>query len=427
MSAPAIDLKRVERDLEALAQFSATPGKGVTRLSLSPEAQAAKRYLLEEARKAGAAITALPYGNLRARLGADVPGPSVMVGSHIDSVVHGGRYDGAVGVVLGLEVLRVLSHHRVPLSQPVDLLIFEAEEGSRFGPVLLGSKSLIGTFSQHDLREVKDERGISYYEAAATALMDLSATMDVPSSDRPLAPGDVAAMLEVHVEQGGRLESCGAQIGIVTGITGVLQRRIHVRGTANHAGTTPMDGRRDALAAASEMILAVETTAREYGDELVATVGRIVCEPNIPNVIPGSVSFTLDIRSPSSTVMELVAERLENRMAEIAQQRGVAAEIVPVSTAPPVRLSPRLVKLAKEKVDARGLQAVEMWSGAVHDALVMTEITDVAMLFIPSRDGLSHCPEEYSELEDIGAAGSVLLDMVLSLAAEKQQKEVSNS
>ncbi|MCL5046905.1 MAG: Zn-dependent hydrolase [Actinobacteria bacterium] len=404
-------LERLERDLNRLAQFNSTPGAGMTRLTFSEEDRAAREYLMEEMRSAGLAVTVTPHGNIRGRLrGADDRLPAVMIGSHIDSVPHGGRFDGNVGVVGALEVLRVLVEEGVRPLHPVEMAIFAEEEGSRFGTVLAGSRAMIGALGESDLRNLRDNSGIDYLEAMRQAGIK-------PEGDGAalVRPGDLRAMLELHIEQSVVLEEKGLTVGIVENIAGIRQMVVDFCGVPNHAGATPMGLRKDALAAAAEAVLAIEQLAAGYR-QAVGTVGRVICYPGAANVIPGRAEFTVDIRHPDQDVLDAIWSDAKANIRRITNERGLECTIRDTSYAPPIRIAPKVVQVLEDVAVLRGLRYCRMNSGAVHDACNIAKVAPVGMVFVPSIGGRSHCAEEATALEDIKQGVDLCLGAVLKLA-----------
>jgi allantoate deiminase len=406
-----IKVKRIEKDIENINAFTHTPGQGITRFTFSEEYMKAREYVVEELHRMEAKVSTGPGGNLRGRLqGEDAHRPSVMTGSHIDSVFQGGRFDGVAGVVCALEVGRVLSEERRGHRHPIDLVVFAEEEGSRFGSIMIGSRAWIGKLGEEDLSRIKDREGISYLQAMESSGLKID--------DRKLLkPGDVKAMIELHIEQSVVLDSGGFQIGVVEGINGIKQFLVSLRGVANHAGATPMALRHDALQGAARIMSAVEHVAsRELGGNTVATVGFVHCEPGQANVIPGKVEFTVDIRDLDPKRLDQAAARITEEIRKTCTERGLTFEITPRSETPPVALSRDIVTVIEEAAAARKTRYLKMPSGALHDSSILPEITEVGMIFVPSKEGRSHCPEEFTEIDDLAAGAEILLDSVTKLA-----------
>jgi hydantoinase/carbamoylase family amidase len=334
-----------------------------------------------------------------------------MTGSHIDSVLHGGRFDGVAGVVTALEAARVLAEEKLPHRHPVDVVVFAEEEGARFGSVMIGSRAWVGKLAPEDLHRLRDKDGVSYATAMANAGL-------APEDTTLLKPGMVKAMIELHIEQSLVLESKGISIGVVEGINGIKQFVVTLTGVSNHAGATPMGLRQDALQGAVRVIAAVEEIAvGEMGGNIVATVGMLTCEPGQANVIPGRVHFTIDIRDLDSERIDQAARRIMSVIQGTCQARGLAFDIQPRSDTPPVRLSEEVAQLIEATAREKGIKTLRMPSGALHDSSILPEVTEVGMIFVPSKAGRSHCPEEETDLGDIRTGAELLLSAVAKLAS----------
>ena len=357
-----------------------------------------------------ATVSICPGGNLRGRFsGSDENAPAVMMGSHLDSVVNGGQFDGVVGVVTALEAARSMVEDGIVHRLPVDVVIFPEEEGSRFGRGLLGSSIWTGRLDADRINSIADANGVTYLEAMAQAGLNVN-------DDRLLTPPALAAMLEVHIEQGAVLEKNGHRIGVVEAIAGIQQLNITIKGTADHAGTTPMEGRLDPLQAAARIIIAIDEIARNSGPRTVATVGRITCEPAQVNVIPGLVRFSVDVRDSDKKLLDSAVEKIHRTVQTTCNERQLGVEFVRLSEAEPVVLSDGIVDLLEKKSRENDIAPFRMISGAGHDTALVADLTKAGMIFVPSRDGLSHCPQEFSRIEDIALACEVLLAAVVELA-----------
>ena len=406
-----VQIGRIKKDIDVIAGFTATPGKGVTRLTFSQEYEKAQSYIVEELRKIGAKVSIAVAGNARGRLeGSDKGKPAVMLGSHIDSVYRGGRFDGVVGVVSALEAARVIVEENIAHRHPIDVVFFPEEEGSRFRSILVGSRAWAGKLSLDELSQIKDEQGINYLQA-----MDQMKV--TPEDENILIPEQVKAMLELHIEQSLVLESKGFTIGVVEAIAGIRQFLVTLNGVSNHAGATPMSLRFDALQGAAEIISAVEDIAiHRARKSTVATVGFLKCEPGQANVIPGRVQFTLDIRDRDSKSLEATVEKITRFIANTCRDRGLTYNLEPRSDTPPIILSKKMVHLIERVARKRKLRTLSMISGALHDSSIIAELTDVGMIFIPSKGGRSHCPEEFTDIGDIELGANILLEAAIELA-----------
>ncbi|WP_158280374.1 Zn-dependent hydrolase [Sediminicurvatus halobius] len=407
-----MNVDRVRGHIERIAGFTASPGEGATRMSYSPEYRAACEYVMAHAAGLGAEARLDAIGSVRLRLpSSDAAAPAVLVGSHLDSVPHGGDLDGVLGVVLGLEVMEVLVREGVRPARPLEVIAFVEEEGATFRCPLAGSQLLTGALPAEATGELRDESGRSLAEAARAFACDPARLAD----DR-LRPESVRAMLEVHIEQGRVLESAGVPVGIVECIAGSENHRLRLEGRADHAGTTPMPLRRDALAAAAEVVLAAERLAGEPArPDTVATVGRLLCRPNAANVVPGAVELSLDVRDVHAERLDDAVATLAAAIEAIAERRGLRHQRERTARSEPVACAPVLVELLEETARHLGISHRRLASGALHDAAILTRITEAAMLFVPSVDGASHVPEERTEDADIEQGAEVLLGAVRTL------------
>jgi allantoate deiminase len=404
--APALSGEAIVARLRSLAKHTDVPGE-MTRVSLSPSHRAAADEVLALFRGAGLATEVDPLGTVVGRLGSGRnDAKTLLIGSHIDTVPNGGIYDGPLGVMAGLAVVEQLRREGRDLPFDLEILAFSDEEGVRFPSPFSSSRAVAGTFDEKLLQE-KDKDGITRAEALQTFGCDPSRWREVARD-----PERLLGYLELHIEQGPVLEAHGEALGVVSAIVGLSRGRITVTGKAGHAGTTPMHLRRDALAAAAEIVLAIETLGRET-DELVATVGQLAVLPNAGNVIPGEARLSYDIRSPRDPVRVRALALAMGRAREIGEERGCAVEIEMTSATPAAACDPGLMAALKAAI---GADARELVSGAGHDAMVFRNVCPQAMLFVRSRDGLSHHPEEFTSAEDIGRAAEALYKAVIALA-----------
>ena len=406
-----VEYQRIVEDIEKINSFNATPGKGITRITFSEEYQAARAWLSAEMEDLGMAVRTDGFGNLFGRLeGRQSSLPTIMAGSHLDTVANGGRFDGVVGVVAALETARCLVDEGRTLLHPYTVVVFAEEEGYRFGQVMAGSMAFAGMLSADELYSLRDRNSVSYAQAMDAAGL-------CRSGERLFAPADVKCMLEAHIEQGGVLESKGFALGVVEAIAGIHQFVVLLQGQSNHAGPTPMSMRADALCAAAEIITAVEKAGQTAGsDKTVCTVGRIVCKPNVSNIIPGSCEVVVDIRDPDSAVLGAMVDHVVKSCLAVANRRGVGIEIAPKTPVEPVQLSGRIGTMMAGAATKYGIPHMRMTSGALHDASVLAGSTETAMLFVPSRGGRSHVPEEYTSYEEIFQGVKVFADVIAALA-----------
>jgi allantoate deiminase len=395
-----LETDRIRRDIETIAGFTQTPGGGATRPTFSREWAAARDYVIAQA--AGCNVRIDAAGNVHARpCGLAWDRPAWLCGSHLDTVPGGGDYDGVTGVVVGLELLRSAADEGVA-DAPVELIIFAEEEGTTFGLGMLGSRAWVGELAAQDLAALRNAAGQTYLEAGAPLGVDPNR---LPHDQ--LKPRQYHGFIEVHIEQGPGMWRRDERLAVVGAIAGRKQYRIIVNGEANHAGATSMQDRRDALAAAAEIMTALEQIVS--GDAVV-TVGRIINHPNAVNVISERVEFTVDLRAGNDAALHQCNEDLQDCVAEICDRRqtGSQIELTELIAACPMDklLCERLVRAAAP--DAPPMTV----SGALHDAAVIARYMPTAMLFVPSRNGISHNPAEFSRVEDIAAAARIVERLV---------------
>lgn len=410
-SARKISADRVNRRLGRLAQFGRTPEGGITRFAFSPEEKAATDTVAAWMAEAGLEVRRDAAGNLFGRLAGKRPGPAVLTGSHLDSVPNGGNFDGPLGVLGALEAVQAMHEQGAVPELPIEVVSFMGEEGSRYTWGLMGSSFFTGTFPYDRLFDLKDRQGIPLAEA----MRQYGA--NPPAVRSALAErGDYAAYVEMHIEQSGVLESRGLPVGIVTGIAGMRQLRAVIRGRAEHAGACPMDLRRDPMPAAAELILAAERAARESDPATRATVGFVQARPGAANVIPAEVELTFDIRDLDGERRDACVERVRTALREICGRRGLEGDLVLEHTSTPVHCDPNLIRTMVEAAASLGREPFQLPSGAVHDGANVASLCPVGMIFVRSRDGLSHCPAEYTSPEDVAAGTELLAETLWRLA-----------
>jgi len=396
-SSAATSMKR----LDVLGGISDEPGR-LTREFAGEAMRRARSEVEGWMREAGMAVRHDNVGNLHGRYEAVAAGaPTLVLGSHLDSVRDAGKYDGPLGIVVAIAAVERLQDAGRRLPFAIEVIAFADEEGLRFSSTYLGSRAVAGSFDRAILDRT-DATGITMTEAIKAFGGDPSRV----GADRWNA-GTLLGYVEVHIEQGPVLEGLGLPVGVVTAIAGQARYLVTFTGQAGHAGTVPMHGRRDALAAAAEFVLAVEADSGAH-EGLVATVGQVAVHPGASNVIPGAVELSLDVRHPDETVRGRHTRRILERADEIAARRGIKASIQLQGENPSVPCAPRLVSLLAKAVEAEGLEVVRLASGAGHDAVPMSTLTDVAMLFVRCKGGISHNPAESVTTEDVSVAIDVL-------------------
>lgn len=423
-----IDPERLARHIEQLSEIGRTPQGGVTRLAFTREDMAGRNLLRAWMQEAGLEIHRDAVGNLIGSLaGRDATAPTLACGSHIDSVINAGKYDGIVGMMAAVECARVL-HETGGLNSPLAIINFVMEESSRFSAGYgFGSRVMAGfPISKQELfardrskvlqaRAIQELKGWETGSRIATERTALRATQDDIDASR-FDWSRVRAYLELHIEQGPVLEHAQKQIGIVTAVAAPTRLQLTLTGEQNHSGTTPMNLRHDALAAAAEIILAVERIAQAYTPRhVVGTVGVITSEPNVMNVIPGRVELRVDIRSADLDAKRECVSAMQAAMREITAQRGITLDIQTLTDETPVTFSESVVGAITRVCDAQNLNVMTMPSGAGHDAAHIARVAPAGMVFIPSRGGISHDPHEFSSPEEILLGTRVLLGALLEL------------
>ena len=403
----SINNSRINRTLQELGQLGDSP-EGMDRVAYSSEDIAGRDYTIKLMREAGLETRIDTAGNMIGRrVGSDDSLPAIALGSHTDTVPKGGKYDGALGVMGAIEVIRTLEDQGHRTRHPLEVINFTNEEGTRFHRWLVGSRSMSGLLEQEDLDAVDDD-GLPFGPCLADIGGDISRIGEAVRS-----PGELAAYFELHIEQGPYLHRSGTPIGVVTGITGRAVFEVEIEGKANHAGTTPMSTRRDALVSASKLVLAIQKMAAEQEICRVSTVGSIKAVPNAVNVIPGSASIGLEFRD---TDMEALAAA-EQELRRITD-RASTDDVVDIGVhrhrfTTSVPITPEMQSLVAEAAENCGFEWESLPSGAGHDAQAVANIAPVAMVFVPSVDGISHSREEYSTPQDCANGAQVLLELLL--------------
>jgi len=408
---PSPHRNRLEKDIEKLSEYVDPDFDGWTRSSFTGLYREAREWLGGRMEDAGLVTRMDAAANLIGRLEGTEPGlPPLMIGSHTDTVRNGGRFDGIIGVLAGVEIVRLIREHRLRLRHPLELVDFTAEEPTVFGISTVGSKAMAGNLTDEMLRRV-DLRGRSL----AAALTEAGGSPGNIFSARR-QPGEIAAYLELHIEQGPLLEREGMNTGLVIGIVGIDRFILQVEGSPDHAGTTPMGRRRDALAGASELVLQLEETASQFaGKDLVATVGRMEITPNASNVVAGRVVLDAEIRSADAAQAGRAAENFLKEAEVICRRRGLGLSAEQISHTDPVLVPEAIFSAVREACERSGGRWREIVSGAGHDANQVATFAPAGMIFLPSTGGRSHCPEEYTPMEEILRGTMVLLDSILIL------------
>ena len=400
-----VNAQRLQERIDRLARIGGSP-QGVTRLAFTEDDLRGREYVTRLMQEAGLEVGIDDAGNLSGRLPGESPGLApIVLGSHIDTVPLAGAYDGVLGVMAAIECVQVLGERGIPVRHPLEVLVFANEEGG-----LTGSRALAGRLNAEALEE-SSRSGMSI--RAGIAALGGNADRIAWAVRRP---GEVKAYLELHIEQGGSLESEGTDIGIVEGFVGIRWWDVTVTGFANHAGTTPMNARRDALLAASRLVIAVNRAAKSLPGRQVATVGRIRAEPGAPNVIPGRVELSLELRDLAKPKLDRVFQEIRRRAQLIEKETDTEIEFNEIDIGvEPTLTDPNLQGLIRLTAEALGLSYARMPSGAAHDAQNMAHIASSALIFVPSVGGISHSPREYTKPRDVANGANLLLQTLIRL------------
>nr|WP_309100209.1 Zn-dependent hydrolase [Fredinandcohnia onubensis] len=384
--------------------------KGITRIAFTNEEQTCTHAFMRMCKAEGLEISMDQCGNVIARReGKNKDLPPVLMGSHLDTVYQGGKYDGVVGVTAALEVIKRLNEKGIETAHPIEIVSFACEESARFGVSTVGSKAMTGRFDKEKFRHLKDRDGITMEEALSLCALDIDSVEEASRENE-----EIKAFFELHVEQGPVLMNNNKNIGIVTGIAAPVRLFIKIKGTASHSGTTPMHMRKDALLGASEIALELEKIAKEeqhYGT--VATVGVMDVHAGAMNVVPGEVDIKVDIRSTSVESRQRVLDHLHKTIQALETNRQLEIVSNEIISEEPVLLSKEINDITESICESLNLSYQKMASGAGHDAMNMTKLCPTGLIFVPSVDGLSHHPDEYTELEDIMTGIDVLEELIL--------------
>jgi len=402
-----IDRKRLEQTIEELGRIGATERGGLTRLALTDEDKRGRDLMVRWMREAGLRVTVDQMGNIFGERPGEAGRPAVMMGSHADSVPTGGKYDGQLGVLCALETIRTLNDHRVRTRHPVTLVIFTNEEGARFQPAMIASGVMAGKIPLEDAYNARDKDGLR--------LVDELERIGYLGAE-PCVPRPLRAYLELHIEQGPLLEEEGLAVGVVEGIVAISWSRLTIHGVQDHAGPTPMRIRHDALVAAASVVTGVRGIARELGGELVTTVGNLTVSPNIVNAIPGKVTLSIDMRDPLDATLDRALPMLDTVVRDACASEGVRYELDHYWRVPRTPFDRDVVAAVERAAKATGAGYRRILSGAGHDAQYMAAIGPTGMVFVPSRDGRSHCEEEFTPIDDIEHGANTLLGAAVELA-----------
>jgi len=407
-TAVAIDGDRLWQSVVEIGEIGDTGDGAMMRVTGSEADRRARDRVVSWFEAAGLTVDIDPVGNIVARRDGQTDRPAVLTGSHIDTVPQGGKFDGTAGVLTALEVVRAWNDAGIETDRPLEIVVFTEEEGTRFGTPLLGSRVAAGHLSTEDALSIEDDDG----QSVAAVLDDIgyhgSAEFDA---------GQREAFVELHVEQGPRLESSGHDVGIVDHITGIAHARVTITGEANHAGTTTMELRRDAFTGGAEFALALEDEARKRArdTDAVGTVGKIDASPNGTNVVPGAVVLGVDIRDTDEPTRQALVEYARERGGRIADDRDLGFEWEDRLDIPATPMSDHVVTTLSDACDASEASCTRMASGAGHDAMNVADVTPTGMVFVPSEDGISHSPDEYTAPDELATGARVLERSLRSL------------
>jgi N-carbamoyl-L-amino-acid hydrolase len=412
---PRVNGARLREHIEALSVYGRPAGgtfaEGVSRVAYSDADLAGRRYVMGLMEAAGLQPRIDAAGNILARRsGSDATLAPVLFGSHIDSVPSGGNFDGDLGSLAAIEVVQTLNEAGVATRRPLDVVVWCNEEGAAYNSGLDGSSAAAGHLMPGDLNKVWN--GVK----KSDAIRKVGGNPDRIAEAR-LKPGAFRCYLELHIEQGGTLEQAGIPIGVVEGIVAIDRYEVEIQGFANHAGTTPMPQRQDALLAASYLTVAVNETVRREPGRQVGTVGQLAVSPNVPNIVPGAVQLTIELRDLSSKKIAGLAEQIRGRAREIAAQTRTAITMRPAAHHDEALATPEIQKGIEAACSRLGLQSRRLPSGAGHDAQMMATVGPMGMIFVPSVGGISHSPKELTRWEDCAQGADVLLETVRQMAA----------
>lgn len=409
-------LDRITRDIEELAKFSCVEGIGCTRFTYTKEFARARDYIVSEMKAAGLTVREDAVGVVIGRMeGKNPDAPAIMTGSHFDTVKTGGRFDGPAGVVAALETARTLHDEGFVPEVPIEFVALPEEEGARFGSGLFGSRAICGQLKPGEIENNRDWDGISVAEAMKEYGLD-----PAKAGEAQRKPGEIGTFIELHIEQGPLLEKNKIDIGIVDAIVGLRVLNVHVYGRSDHAGNTPMNMRADTMLAAAKAITAGTEKALEIGDGTVMTCGRVETVPGAFNIVAKETFFQIDCRSKTlanvDRVLDVIRASLDKSCTE---NPGLSYDIEEKVFASEVPMKAEVQDVLRAEADEAGITYTGMLSGAGHDAMIMGSLCDVAMVFVPSKDGRSHVPEEWTDYDDLQKGVEVVYRTVKKLASVK--------
>src|SRR3989449_10856818 len=404
-----VDSNRLQGTLEKLSEFGRNPEGGVTRTGFSETDMAAREYVIGLMKQAALEVRVDPAGNIFGLRAGSEKLPKLLFGSHIDSVLHGGNFDGDVGSMGAIEVMRALNDGSVKTRHPLEVVIWINEEGNHFGIGTLGSGVAAGALGP-EILDRKDEQGLTLADWLRRYGQDPSHL-----TDARIPRGALAAFLELHIEQGAHLDESKIPIGVVQGIVGIKRWQCVVTGFANHAGTTPMNRRKDALAAASREVLAVREAVRAENGHQVGTVGYMKAEPGAVNVVPGRAEFPVELRDLDAAKIKRMWEHIQAKFKQIDKEENVVTLCTSVDDTEPAPTDPALQAVIRDAAKSLALTTMELPSEAEQDSQQIAKIAPIAVIFVPSTDGISHSPKEFTPWQDVANGAEVLYRVLLLL------------
>lgn len=408
--------ERIQKDIENLGRYSSVEGIGCTRYTYTREFAQARDYIVAQMKAAGLTVREDAVGTVVGRMeGKDPSAPVIMTGSHFDTVKTGGRFDGTAGVVAALETARTLHDEGFQPECPIEFVALPEEEGARFGGGLFASRAMCGQLYKNELETYKDEQGISVAQAMREYGLDPE---KVGEAERK--PGELGMFLELHIEQGPVLENEKTDVGIVEAIVGLKCFNVYVSGRSDHAGSTPMNMRADTMLAAAKAIVAGTQKAMDLNDGTVVTFGRVETQPGAFNIVAKETMFNIDCRSKTMDSVNQVIAAIEASLAESAENnQGLSYRMEEKLQAQPVLMKQEIQDLLEKKAAEAGISTLKILSGAGHDAMIMGSICDVAMIFVPSKGGRSHVPEEWTDYEQLRKGAELLCRCIRELTSKK--------
>lgn len=411
------NIERIQKDIETLAQFSCVEGIGCTRFTYTKEFAQARDYIVSEMKAAGLTVREDAVGTVIGRLEGKTPNaPILMTGSHFDTVKTGGRFDGPAGVTAALETARTLHDEGFVPECPIEFVALPEEEGARFGGGLMGSRAMCGKLTQAEVDTYKDWDGVTIAEAMKGYGLDPTKIAEAKRT-----PGEIGTFIELHIEQGPILENNRTDVGIVEAIVGLRCFNVTVTGRSDHAGTTPLNMRADTMLATAKAIVAGTEKAKELNDGTVVTFGRVETIPGAFNIVAKETNFNIDCRSRGiesvNTVIDVIRTSLER---SVAENPGLSFEMEEKTSALPVQMKAEVQELLEKHAAELNISTRKMLSGAGHDAMIMGALCDVAMVFVPSKDGRSHVPEEWTDYADLQKGVELVYRTIKELASPKE-------